>query len=633
MDRSRILVSFLVLFFVAPHAGCSGGTTIGADADAKVVSDPWPRGTSWTILIYQHADNNLEPFILQDLGELVGVHPSPNVEIIVQIDRSPLHSSEPIGSIADFTTVKRFRLTAVGLEELADLGELNSSDVGTLADFIHWGITTYPADRYALFLEDHGASWSGFGQDDTSNGDNLTLAELESAIAQGLRDTGLEKFHLVGFDACLMSGFEVASAISSVAHYLVASQDLEPGSGWNYGALAALTDPTRTPLELARAIVDGFKAQYDLTKETEYTLSILDLSEISGLRAAIERFSAFARGVIKQTAPAIALQLSKVETYNQTRDPARASYVVDLHHLMRLVAESSPLLAEVAADVRTAVEALVAYDVRGVSRPNGRGLSIYFPPKRYYRADYDVIAGTSSWRAFIQAFHQTIDETATAPIFLNPDKLAYLTESPDHVEIRGQLDAATVRDVSSVVLTFSIFADGPDQFVLGEKQATLIGAQVIVDYDYSIVELTQGASQTYGYFTEQRDAEGNTTIAIPFDYGPDDIDVQYVEWRLKYDPAGTLKSSEFYGYSETGVAALQPEAGQRLFPTSIVIDAEGNGQSLQTDVSFDAGQPIAVRLATLMELGGGYEVLLLLTAENAKGDLDFVSNSVTLDPQ
>jgi hypothetical protein len=31
----------------------------------------------------------------------------------------------------------------------------------TLVDFVSWAVETYPADRYALVLSDHGLGWPG----------------------------------------------------------------------------------------------------------------------------------------------------------------------------------------------------------------------------------------------------------------------------------------------------------------------------------------------------------------------------------------------------------------------------------------------------------------------------------------
>ena len=52
-------------------------------------------------------------------------------------------------------------------------------------------------------------------------------------------------FEVVGFDTCLMATIDTAYAFSDIAKYLVASEEFEPGCGWNYTVwLQALADNT-----------------------------------------------------------------------------------------------------------------------------------------------------------------------------------------------------------------------------------------------------------------------------------------------------------------------------------------------------------------------------------------------------
>lgn len=49
-----------------------------------------------------------------------------------------------------------------------------------------------------------------------------------------------QKIDLVGFDACLMSCMELAGVLADSVGYLLASEELEPGNGWQYHWLGAL---------------------------------------------------------------------------------------------------------------------------------------------------------------------------------------------------------------------------------------------------------------------------------------------------------------------------------------------------------------------------------------------------------
>jgi hypothetical protein len=73
---------------------------------------------------------------------------------------------------------------------------------------------------------------------------------------------GKAQLDVLGFDACLMGAAEVVSALGKYAHVFVGSQELVPGHGWDYNALAVLVDqPSATPVQLAYALADAFLVQ------------------------------------------------------------------------------------------------------------------------------------------------------------------------------------------------------------------------------------------------------------------------------------------------------------------------------------------------------------------------------------
>lgn len=114
-----------------------------------------------------------------------------------------------------------------------DLGLELMTNPDTLSDFIEFCKSEYPADRYGLILWDHGGgAISGFGYDENGNEDNydtITIDELKNVLENS--DT---EFDFVGFDACLMANVETAYALKNNAEYLIASEETEPGNGWDY---------------------------------------------------------------------------------------------------------------------------------------------------------------------------------------------------------------------------------------------------------------------------------------------------------------------------------------------------------------------------------------------------------------
>ncbi len=59
-----------------------------------------------------------------------------------------------------------------------EIPEVNTGDPAALVDFTTWAMTSYPAERYALIIWDHGGSWLGVATDNSADNDDLTLPEL-----------------------------------------------------------------------------------------------------------------------------------------------------------------------------------------------------------------------------------------------------------------------------------------------------------------------------------------------------------------------------------------------------------------------------------------------------------------------
>ena len=155
-------------------------------------------------------------------------------------------------------------------------------------------------------LWDHGAGWVGYGVDEFGESPELLdLPDVTAEIAGGLADAGLTKFDLVGFDACLMSTYEVAAALAPSTNYLVASQELVPGHGWDYRAFQVLIDqPGAGPDVLGASILSGFY-DYSQTEGTgdNITMALMDLRQLDGLTAALDVWGAQVSADMSRFAP------------------------------------------------------------------------------------------------------------------------------------------------------------------------------------------------------------------------------------------------------------------------------------------------------------------------------------------
>ncbi|MBR3508568.1 MAG: leucine-rich repeat protein [Lachnospiraceae bacterium] len=173
-------------------------------------------------------------------------------------------------------------------------GTAKNADMGafeTLAAFVNFCTEKYPAEHYGLILWDHGGGplW-GYGADELFQGDGLLLSEMQLAMERTVFSES-RKLDFVGFDACLMGNLETMAVWAPYAEYFVASEELEPGDGWDYHFLKALNQKSKDAVKVTTAIVQSYEKYYK-ANQTQYfhpdvTLSVTKLSEIREVQATL----------------------------------------------------------------------------------------------------------------------------------------------------------------------------------------------------------------------------------------------------------------------------------------------------------------------------------------------------------
>jgi hypothetical protein len=148
------------------------------------------------------------------------------------------------------------------------------------------------------FWNHGGGPFSGVAFDENTD-DYLSLSELQ-AILKALKDARGENLELLGFDTCLTNNIETAGMLAPYADYLIASEEIEPGEGWNYSWLSALNEAgaketTLTPDAVGRAIVDTYALSIndegDWSQVMDETLALVDLSRMEALETAFDHMA------------------------------------------------------------------------------------------------------------------------------------------------------------------------------------------------------------------------------------------------------------------------------------------------------------------------------------------------------
>ncbi|MFX1514292.1 MAG: clostripain-related cysteine peptidase, partial [Promethearchaeota archaeon] len=241
---------------------------------------------AWTIMLYMDGDNDLEQFAIQDLKELELIPNNEAVNFIVQLDRSPGYDS----SNGDWTNIRRFEVsynpnvTTIGSNYI-NLSEKNMGDDQTLADFIDYCQSNYPAENYALILWDHGMGvkdderQGGVCYDYSSNRDYLTFPEIESVLKT-------RHMNFLAFDTCSTGMIEVVHQLAGLVDIIVFSEETMPDDGAEYNSAFTGINNITTAVNLATQYVSVYGARY--IPSDFPTLSAIDVNLTSNLTDVVD---------------------------------------------------------------------------------------------------------------------------------------------------------------------------------------------------------------------------------------------------------------------------------------------------------------------------------------------------------
>lgn len=446
-SRTPIFLAVGLLLACVVFAGLAGGAlllvramgdggptlaTPGPGEPAVGAATPGPAPTraaasqdaAWTVLVYLDGDNNLESDALTDFAEMAQVGSSDQIKIVAQLDRVSSRESWDDTSAGDWDGTKRF-LVGKGMRPtpqnaVEDLGEQNMGDPAVLADFVAWGIETYPAQRYALIIWDHGASWLGVASDDTSE-DQLNLPELSAALETARDRSAYGTLDLIGFDACLMAQLDVMLAVEPYAQVAVASAELEPNQGWAWDAwLGALADnPAQDAQAIAPQIVQSYIDSYKFGDADDVTLSAFDLGKLAPLTGQVDRLAQAMLADMGGSYNAIGQARSYVDVYAPSY--SEEFNAVDLGRFAELLPEQGATgeVAAAARDLSSALSAARVANGAGSYHAGVSGLSIYFPQLAELYVDaYErgsPLPRSTRWADFLKGFHGTGDTAVTRP--------------------------------------------------------------------------------------------------------------------------------------------------------------------------------------------------------------------------
>ena len=433
-SKTRVFWILLAVSAILLSAGCS----------EKKSTEPEPTtGETWTILAYFDGNNDQDTSgteisqVIADIQEMEQVGSTQDVKIIVM-----LGSIKTDGNCYYYLVEKHLNELpdSISSEVLESLDRKNMSDPQTLAAFIQYGVTHYPADHYMLIVNDHGGGWKGVCSDQV-NGDSamMTLPEFSSTIS------GYD-FDIILFNAPSMSMVEVAYQLKDRADYLVASELDRPmknilsSSSW----LQDLTDnPKISVSSLAQNIATAIHTAA-ASKGATVGICATDLSRANLLTSRVADLGSL---LVAHTGDN---WIEVVDARETSSDVLLRYFDADLKKFCENIQSSanlSSIIKDAAGAVENALEAAVVKALTTQPTPGYGGVCIHFPRQSDYFDSTEYVQVDfvdSDWHTFLSNFTQAYAQVNVgslrivtlpvkgASIYLDGEDTGFVTDTTIH---------------------------------------------------------------------------------------------------------------------------------------------------------------------------------------------------------
>ena len=357
--------------------------------------------SDWTILIYIAAHNNLDHHASNSLNQILAAGSSERVKVAVLFD--------------SWLGATRYIAGGPGTPAVEEkLGSFDSGRPDELFATAQWVYEKHPAKQYGLVLWSHGDGYwdqkelvkiakkaqTGMIDSETIVRSVVrpSMALFSSTLEEIMREVNpddrailfddgtqhsldtlqlaqvMAELHqrnwpiaLLGMDACLMGNIEVAYELRNTVRYMVASEELVPGTSWPYDTILGRLhqQPDMAAGDLAQHIVGDYAAYYRANPPAFGTADVtkvaLDLARIGELQAPIKALADTLRAHMDEDHVAFhAAQLAafKQETYENRRDWQKSKFGYHLWDLRTLAVGIAAQTQR--AELKAAAEAVAA---------------------------------------------------------------------------------------------------------------------------------------------------------------------------------------------------------------------------------------------------------------------------------
>ena len=243
-----------------------------------------------------------------DIREIIDVPNKPDdVNIVIETGGAQTWTTNANGKYSDGYSISNQYIQRHHVENgkiVLDEGQdkIKNEYMGkqsVLESFLEYGFNNYPADKTALILWNHGGGMQGACFNDTASGycvsDGLLGKEVVGAVSSAMSNCGLtgQKLEWIGYDACMMQIQDLAEQYSPYFKYMLGSQELESGTGWDYDTWLDDLYAGKSTEAILKAAVDGFINDNGGVNDSynDQTLSYLNLEYAASYKDAWEEFA------------------------------------------------------------------------------------------------------------------------------------------------------------------------------------------------------------------------------------------------------------------------------------------------------------------------------------------------------
>lgn len=379
--RLVIVLSFLTALWMTACGGQTETSEGAAGQNGGTAEAAANAGTDWAIYWYLCGSDleSEEGLATDDLAEMMEAELPENVQVIIQTGGATAWQND----IVSADKAQRYLYDGRNMELIWESDAVNMGDPQTLTDFLTYAREKYPAKHTMVTFWNHGGgSVMGVAFDQQFDMDSLTLDEMGQSFSAAFEKNPEDPpVDIIGFDACLMASVDTADTFADFGQYLVASEEVEPGSGWLYsgwlGALAA--NPEMEPLALSQSICDTYvEGCTQMGTADDITLSVTNLSKARELVAAYDDFGKDALANALDNTAFYASFSQAANTAENYGGNTREQGYTNMTDLGDLVKGSLEYLPKTGQNVLSQLNNCVEYKVYGKYCSRSNGLSCYY---------------------------------------------------------------------------------------------------------------------------------------------------------------------------------------------------------------------------------------------------------------